>query len=563
MGVEYAVPGTSPHCITYLGEIMSEINLFSWIHLSDIHFGHGDYANQWDQKLVLQQIVFDLEKRVEKKLPSPNAIFITGDVGNTGDDCPVDKRAEYQQATMWLEKLRLTLSLKNTDIYIVPGNHDLQRKVTSDRKIKRLLKELKNDQEPIDNALADDEDRQLLLSLFQNFTSFSESYGPTDVKRDETFWHCKLKIEGGKTLVIVALNTALLATGSDDFSRLQLGNEQLKYILEESEGDIVIVLSHHPFDWLADGSNVSNWITQHGHIHLCGHIHNAESESLRKGGGTSFINIVSGASHSDDEIVGHGYSLGAIILKDNELFVRIWPRKWSNSKVFKLDYDNVPEGETFVDHPLKLKAPTQLKVEVSASQEKISIPIKINRDSDPKSSLSIWVGREPQLQHFKDETIKVFAITGIGGQGKSYLASKFIELLPDLFPDMTLWDWRDCREESDTFQTQVLNIIERITDGAVPASAFCDESVATIIDNFFRLIEDYSGVFVFDNIDHYIDVDANKPTYGIDILVQQALKRNHKSKFILTCRPEVIYNDPSFFQILLPGMNFEESLQLF
>jgi hypothetical protein len=27
--------------------------IFAWIHLSDIHFGHGDAAHGWDQQLVL------------------------------------------------------------------------------------------------------------------------------------------------------------------------------------------------------------------------------------------------------------------------------------------------------------------------------------------------------------------------------------------------------------------------------------------------------------------------------------------------------------------------------
>lgn len=543
---------------------MSEIIHFCWLHISDMHFGHGSHSVKWDQKLILNKIISDMESRLEKNLPDPNAIIVTGDIASTGGCETTHNSSEYNDAKNWLAVLCDKTNLKNENIYLVPGNHDLQRSIISNRKTSRLLRELKEQEDNIDNAFADTDDREILLSLFDNYRLFSESYGPKRVvERNNTFWHEKVKLNENLTLIIVALNTAFLATENNDSGKLQLGNEQLKYILEiKKDNQIVIILSHHPFEWLSDHENVSRWVTNNGHIHLCGHIHGASSESLRKGGGASFIKVVSGASHSGDDVVGHGYSLGAIISKNDEMFLRVWPRKWSaQNKDFRVDVDNVPEGKCYVDHKIGLnyRTPSPKLVTENIEIENTQIPIKFTRNSDPIPAVNGWVGRENELKQFEDDTVKVFAITGIGGQGKSFLATRYIELLPL----GTFWDWRDCREESDTLQTHILNIIERITNGKVLAYSFREETIEVIIDYFFKLIENFPGIFVFDNVDHYIDVGSNKATLGVNVLIDYALKRRHKSKFIFTSRPEVIYSDSSFFQIILPGMNIDETISLF
>ena len=54
--------------------------LFRWIHLSDIHTGHGDRAYGWDQSLVLDEIVRDIAlQRGKAAEPSIDAILVTGD----------------------------------------------------------------------------------------------------------------------------------------------------------------------------------------------------------------------------------------------------------------------------------------------------------------------------------------------------------------------------------------------------------------------------------------------------------------------------------------------------
>ncbi len=34
--------------------------LFIWVHISDIHVGHGDASYGWDQQLVLSELIKDV-----------------------------------------------------------------------------------------------------------------------------------------------------------------------------------------------------------------------------------------------------------------------------------------------------------------------------------------------------------------------------------------------------------------------------------------------------------------------------------------------------------------------
>ncbi len=89
---------------------------------------------------------------------------------------------------------------------------------------------------------------------------------------------------------------------------------------------------------------------------------------------------------------------------------------------------------------------------------------------DTPPPTSTWIGRNEQLSLIRDKNTKVIAITGIGGQGKSTLAAKF--LFEDHGSEMLL-DWRDCKEEGNTLHTHVVRIIERLTKGKRKASDLC------------------------------------------------------------------------------------------
>jgi hypothetical protein len=83
-------------------------------------------------------------------------------------------------------------------------------------------------------------------------------------------------------------------------------------------------------------------------------------------------------------------------------------------------------------------------------------------ECDTPPPILAWVGRSTELSLMETSGIKVIAITGIGGQGKSTLAAKFLVNGENA---SRFYDWRDCKEEGNTLHTQIVRIIERITKG--------------------------------------------------------------------------------------------------
>ncbi len=265
--------------------------LFSWLHLSDIHFGHGRGTEREHRNLVLNTFLSQLGKTEHWRTPKPDAVFVTGDIGFSGDGLG---RNEYLQATEWLRRLACQLGLTPRDIYLVPGNHDVIRVQEKDNpEVFRLVAELRSGQQgrrTIDDALDDISARSLLARRMRYYLDFAAQFGPGNgevISQDGLFWYRRLSGRGNLRVRIAGLNTALLANDDADRCSLQLGYRQLNHVFSElDERELIIVLSHHPLDWLRDGPQVDGWLQARADILLSGHIHSQNSLLTQQGGGS-------------------------------------------------------------------------------------------------------------------------------------------------------------------------------------------------------------------------------------------------------------------------------------
>lgn len=346
-------------------------HIFRWIHLSDIHFGHGSVGDRHDQLMVLDRLRRDLDDAQQEGVPGQvDAILITGDIGFSGNGVvrPPDKEAhEYADARAWIMDIAQRFGLDERAVFMVAGNHDVNRGADKDRNTARLVNSLRTGGDDLDAALADPGDRALLAGRMRAYLDFADGFAPAsiDAQKGRLFWSHRFTKQG-LHVRLVGLNTALLASGDDDQGKLRLGKQQLREALggRAERSEVVIALSHHPLSWLADARSASDWITTTAHIHLSGHVHEAESEALRRGGSSGeFVRAVAGASHAerapDDAPAGHGYSWGAIVDDGGtHAKLHIWPRRWSDRTTdFRLDIANVPRGKTFAEHALPVEIP--------------------------------------------------------------------------------------------------------------------------------------------------------------------------------------------------------------
>ena len=140
--------------------------LFSWLHLSDIHFGHGSATEREHRGLVLDQLLRDLRKAEDWGAPPPDAVLVTGDIGFSGDALG---RQEYPQASSWLRQLAGHLGLKPHDIYLVPGNHDVPRARQEDSRTLELLHALRTGKQRLDDVLDEAGARDVLAERMRRY----------------------------------------------------------------------------------------------------------------------------------------------------------------------------------------------------------------------------------------------------------------------------------------------------------------------------------------------------------------------------------------------------------
>lgn len=339
--------------------------LFRWIHLSDIHFGHGDAAHGWDQKLVIESLRRDIGVMLQRDPTPVDAILVTGDIAFSGNG---RRSTEYADAEATLRALAAAAGVTPAQIFLVPGNHDVNRASDRDRNVQRLLESLRTGRDKIDTALADAGDRGLLAKRMSAYLDFAQGFAPACLSaappppEQRLYWTHRLTSKRGLPLRIVGLNSAMLSADDRDQGQLYLGGEQIaKALLDPpvAAGELVMVLSHHPFraGWLGDEKTVDAWVRNNAHVHLSGHVHEADTEQSRSGAGGSFVRITAGATHGDAEPAGvpasHGYSFGALGREAGKAVVRVWPRKWSpKNAAFRTDHDNVPDGQEHAEHDL-------------------------------------------------------------------------------------------------------------------------------------------------------------------------------------------------------------------
>lgn len=178
---------------------------------------------------------------------------------------------------------------------------------------------------------------------------------------------------------------------------------------------------------------------------------------------------------------------------------------------------------------------------------------KVVSGVDVPPQVGKWVGRSAEMEALGRDFKSIFVI-GMGGQGKSALAAKYMELNKSKYSAVY---WRDFKEEGHNFHSKISSIImsER---GHSDESLYVGYSDEQIVDLLFDVIGERRILVVLDNIDKYIDIENFVPSGGIGRLWRKVESQPHKSKFIFTCRPFINHAGVDFFQLALQGLSVED-----
>jgi tetratricopeptide (TPR) repeat protein len=204
---------------------------------------------------------------------------------------------------------------------------------------------------------------------------------------------------------------------------------------------------------------------------------------------------------------------------------------------------------------------SQLSKNPKSGQAKLFKLAPLECDRPPATE--VWVGRESELRALETSVAKVVIVCGLGGQGKSVLASHYIGSLRELEGTYRLWDWRDCKEQSDRIRTQVVEIIVRFSNAGISAEDLIDADDDELIEVLIDHTHEANAILVFDNVDSYVDLENRTFTGTLDKLVKKFSISDTSSRLIITCRPDVQYASTSTITFSMQGISEEEAIELF
>jgi tetratricopeptide (TPR) repeat protein/predicted MPP superfamily phosphohydrolase len=398
----------------------------TWLHLSDWH----QKGTEFDREIVLEALLKDIKKRdkISKSLSVVDFIVFSGDLASSG------KPEEYQTAKeKLLDPILDATVLKPDRLFIVPGNHDLDRD-----ELKLFSSDL---QKPIESEaqtqewLTNERKRRKLQDPFWAFTKFVTGY--TGQKSPDYADSCVWPING-KKISIRGLNSAL-GCGRKEIEKgsLIIGEPQIRESAKDlAEADIKIAVLHHPLDWLAeyDFIRIERPLRSSYDFILCGHTHRPRVESSFSTQGNAVI-IPAGASYRKriENSPHYTSSYNFVHLDFDKGTISVFLRRWNDERGEWVEDISSSPGGQFNFEMDKIKSKNKLDPPASPAAPSVHV---IPRQIPPPPR--DFKGREEEIADILSNFEKGATITGLrgmGGVGKTALALVLADKIKSQFPD--------------------------------------------------------------------------------------------------------------------------------
>ncbi len=184
-------------------------------------------------------------------------------------------------------------------------------------------------------------------------------------------------------------------------------------------------------------------------------------------------------------------------------------------------------------------------------------------DEDRPPAIDQCLGRNAELSSISETQASLIFITGIGGQGKSTVAAEhFNSVSKSTTSGFDLCIWRDCKEEHERFENQLIAVVGRLTNGSVSRADLAGQNNAEIVQIFLKKLEKRRALLVFDNVDSYVDLERKVVTGTLALMLNAMLERQTSLRILFTCRPDVIYDSSEILSIKLDGLDLEATRAL-
>jgi hypothetical protein len=280
-------------------------------------------------------------------------VLVSGDVAYSAAP------AEYDLARAFFDDLLEATGLDKDRLFVVPGNHDVDRGAIST--LAAGATAILNSRDAVNQFLASDGDRALVLQRFHHYQDFFNSYfGKRRLPFDhQNYFFTRRIVVGGKRVAILGLNSAWLSASDADRHRLLLGERQVRAALDQArEADIRLAVMHHPLDWLQDFDRSDAEPLLHGGCDLIlhGHMHQVGLLQARTPDAEAMV-IAAGACYETRQYP-NSYNLVRLDLAagTGTVFLRMYSDRqggfWTRDVV---NYRNVQDGTYTFSLPERLR----------------------------------------------------------------------------------------------------------------------------------------------------------------------------------------------------------------
>ena len=226
-----------------------------WLHLSDLHYGNPETG--WDAEEIHEKLRVDLKRMEQNHGLQPDLIFFTGDLafGNIKEDEGLSLEDQFAGAHEFLNIVRTTFDrdVPKENIFLVPGNHDVNRKLVTESQTEWLDKQ--NDEQKITEMIKQgDQSWEDYVRRLRNYRKFLEKLGFGHLLSDPTRMLYAVKRQvNGITLGIGGFNSAWSSCrpSQEEKGKLWLGAKWQSASIRSQlkDVDFSIALIHHPPNW--------------------------------------------------------------------------------------------------------------------------------------------------------------------------------------------------------------------------------------------------------------------------------------------------------------------------
>ncbi len=316
----------------------------SFIHLSDIHFIKSSNNQDDIDKDLRKMLIDDLKRNANKTLENVKGILVTGDIAYSGTE------VEYKKAKDFLDEVCEIFKIKYSDVYCVPGNHDVNQDIISKSDFISIAHNKIESAMNIDAADVEfskyisDDQMNILFAPFKNYNDFAKRY-ECAISKEEFFWEKEFTLADNFKMKIVGINSAFISTKDDGKlnKTMFIGQAQVPDYYKDAA---TLLMCHHPPEFWKFKDQMLSKLNKRADIQLYGHMHLQSVDFNDEN-----VMLYSGALHPTRTVDWspryNWISIDGEMKNDERvLSIEIFPRCLSNDRNrFVFDSEYVQAGE--------------------------------------------------------------------------------------------------------------------------------------------------------------------------------------------------------------------------